>query len=427
MEKRKLLILGSDFGTLDMVKEAHRMGLYVIVSDTMESSPTKEEADEMWFVSTTDIDLLEKKCREENVTAVAYGASDFNIGNVRLLCKRLGLPVYCSDDYAWKVSRDKSEFKKVCLEVGAPVAKGYKLTDALSREELDQIAYPVIVKPVDLSGNRGMSYCYNEEQLIAGYRKARELSKNPVIVCERMLKGPELYVNYAIANGEAKLLYYTAEHNQPGQLHNMYSIINTTNVHMKTYLEEVDEKVKEVFKKIGCTEGIAWIEAILDQDGHFYLLEMGYRFGGEMIYVPWEKVSGFNSVRWMIETALGVKHSVADLPKDLEKPEKQVAATYYMFCKRDGIVGSIEGLDYVKSLENVNIDFPKRVGNSIRKDAPMGIIEIYAKDCDELCATIADINEKLIIKDGEGDNLIIVFDDYKTLQDEYAVGLKEFE
>lgn len=426
MEKKKLLILGSDFGTLDMVKEAHKMGLYVVVSDTMETSPTKEEADEAWYISTTDIDALEAKCRQEGISAVAYGASDFNIGNVRVLCKRLGLPVYCSNDYAWKVARDKSEFKKVCEEVGAPVAKGYTLSDHLTREELDKIEYPVVIKPVDLSGNRGMSYCYNEEDLIAAYKKAREASKNPTIVCERMLRGPELYVNYAIADGEVKILYYTAEHNQPGQLHNMYSIINTSNRYLKTYMEEVDEKVKEVFKKIGCTEGIAWIETILDQDGHFYLLEMGYRFGGEMIYVPWERVSGFNSVKWMIETALGVKHLVADLPADLVTPEKQIAATYYMFCNKDAVVGSIEGLSTIESMDGINIDFPKRVGNSVRKDAPMGIIEIYAKDCEDLCHIIATINDKLVIKDENGENLYVHFDDYKVLRDEYAEGMKEF-
>ena len=43
---KKLLILGSDFGTISVVREAHKMGLYVIVADLMETSPTKEEADE---------------------------------------------------------------------------------------------------------------------------------------------------------------------------------------------------------------------------------------------------------------------------------------------------------------------------------------------------------------------------------------------
>ena len=114
---KKLLIIGSDFGTIDIVKEAKKMGLWVIVADYFAYTPTKDLADESWTLSTTDIDALEQKCREENVSAIAYGASDFNIGNVRILCKRLNLPVYCSDDYAWKVSRDKSEFKKVKKEL----------------------------------------------------------------------------------------------------------------------------------------------------------------------------------------------------------------------------------------------------------------------------------------------------------------------
>lgn len=59
---RKLLILGSDFGTLQVVREAHKMGLYVIAADLMEISPTKQEADEAWLLSSTDTDTLVRKC-----------------------------------------------------------------------------------------------------------------------------------------------------------------------------------------------------------------------------------------------------------------------------------------------------------------------------------------------------------------------------
>ncbi|MBR5948717.1 MAG: hypothetical protein IKZ82_08765, partial [Clostridia bacterium] len=62
---KKLLILGSDFGTLQVVREARALGIYVIVADTMPTSPTKELADEAWLISTTDTDLLIEKCREE--------------------------------------------------------------------------------------------------------------------------------------------------------------------------------------------------------------------------------------------------------------------------------------------------------------------------------------------------------------------------
>ena len=53
----KLLILGSDYGTIDLLKAAKARGLYVIVTDLMRSSPTKDAADEAWMISTADIDL----------------------------------------------------------------------------------------------------------------------------------------------------------------------------------------------------------------------------------------------------------------------------------------------------------------------------------------------------------------------------------
>ena len=111
--KEKLLILGSDFGTISVVKEAHKLGMYVIVSDLMETSPSKEEADESWLISTTDIDTLTEKCKEDGVTAIMFGASDFNISNCRIICKRLGLPIYCDNDKAWLVARNKRIFKTI--------------------------------------------------------------------------------------------------------------------------------------------------------------------------------------------------------------------------------------------------------------------------------------------------------------------------
>lgn len=423
---KKILILGSDYGTIDLVKEAHKMGVYVVVSDTMETSPTKRAADEAWFVSTTDIDLLEMKCREEHIDAISFGASDFNINNGRKLCKRLGLPFYCASDRAWEVACNKSEFKKICKEVGAPIATDYYLSDSLTKEELSKVQYPVVVKPVDKSGNRGMSYCKNEEELIEAYKYARSVSDNATIIVERELHGPEFAVNYVMADGEIHLLYFSSEHNQPGELDNLYSVIYTTSGHLKQYIEEVNQKVIEVFKKAECKDGIAWVECMLDSDGHFYLLEMGYRFGGEMTYVPYECVSGFNTIRWMLEVALGVQHKKSDLPEPLNKAYKACAASYYMFTTCEGEIANMEGVEEIEAMSNTFLDFPKRVGNSVRYHAALGIIRIFGKDCDELCNTIAKINSVLKITDKNGKDMFIYYDDFDSIKQEYEQGLREF-
>ena len=422
----KLLILGSDYGTYDLVKRAKERGLYVVVADLMTTSPTKEIANEAWLLSTTDTDELEKKCRKNNIGAVLTGASDFNIEQSRKLCARLGFPVYCSSDRAWEVATNKRQFKDICKQVGAPIATDYHLSDALSDEELAAIQYPVVVKPVDLSGNRGMSYCSNETELKAAWKKARESSKNSTIIVERELHGPEFAVNYVMADGEIVLHFFSSEHNEPGELENLYSVILTTSEHLKQYIDEVNDKVIAVLKEAGCREGVAWVETIRDDDGNFYLLEMGYRFGGEVVNIAYEHVCGFSSLDWMIDIACGIEHTASSLPKPLTECECGVAAAYMLFAKRDATVGEIIGLEKVEALSNVYPDLPKREGGNVRFHATMGVLRISANDVEELIQTIKYINRNFAIKDTEGKDMFIYYTDFDSLRAEYNNGLREF-
>ncbi|MBQ7896882.1 MAG: ATP-grasp domain-containing protein [Clostridia bacterium] len=423
---KKLLVLGSDYSTAEVVKEAHNMGLYVIVSDLMNNSPTKKLADESWKISTTDVDLLTQKCKEENISAIMFGASDFNINNAREICRRLNLPIYCADDYSWKVARDKFEFKKICKEVGAPIAQDYHLTDELKKEDIEKISFPVVIKPSDKSGNRGMSYCMSSNELSDCYKYARSISNENIIV-ERMLKGKEYNVHYVLANGEARLLYFNSTHHQPGEKSNLYSLKITTTCHLKKYIEEVNESAKKIIQKAGCKEGIVWFDCILDEDDNFYFLEMGYRFGGVMTYVPYSRVIGFNVIKWMLEISIGVKHQAKHLPKELNTAIEGCAVSYHLFSKYDGEISEIKGLEELEKKENIYLDLPKRKGDLIRKDTNSGLIGVYGKNIEDVCETLKYINSNFKIYDSKSNNMFIIFDDYESLREEYYIGLREFD
>ena len=423
---KKILILGSDFGTISVVREAHKMGLYVIVADLMETSPTKEEADEAWLLSSTDTETLIRKCKEEGIFALMFGASDFNVWNARLVCKELNLPIYCESDYACRVARDKGEFKRICKAVGAPVAEDYYLTDALMENELRTVQYPVVVKPVDKSGNRGMSYCSNQEELVVGYKLARNISDREIIV-ERQLHGKEYNVHYVLADGHARLLYFSSTHHEPGEVENLYSFKCTTSHHLKQYIDEVNESAIAVIEKAECKEGIVWFDCIRDDDGHFYLLEMGYRFGGVMTYVPYEKVTNFNTVKWMLECALGVSHKEVDLPPALNTALLGCACSYNLFSRYEGEIANIDGLEEIEKMPNVFVDIPKREGNSVRLAACMGLIGIYGENIEIVCNCLRQINSLLKIWNRDGENVFIHYDDYDALREEYYMGLKQFQ
>ena len=81
---KKLLMLGTSYGTCEMLRYAKSIGVHTIVTDynEPEHSLGKQISDEYWMINTGDLDTLEAKCREEGVNAVVCGISEFNLADV---------------------------------------------------------------------------------------------------------------------------------------------------------------------------------------------------------------------------------------------------------------------------------------------------------------------------------------------------------
>lgn len=93
---KKLLMLGTSYGTCEMLRYAKSIGVHTIVTDynEPEHSLGKQISDEYWMINTGDLDTLEAKCREEDVNAVVCGISEFNLEMCMELCRRLSLQCY---------------------------------------------------------------------------------------------------------------------------------------------------------------------------------------------------------------------------------------------------------------------------------------------------------------------------------------------
>ena len=93
-------------------------------------------------------------------------------------------------------------------------------------------------------------------------------------------------------------------YHKEGYPSNCYSVTTTYTDNLDLYLEEVDQNIQAVFADIGCKEGIAWIEMMLDEDGHFYVIEMGYRMSGDMMALVHKNVCDFDSYAWLLDIAV---------------------------------------------------------------------------------------------------------------------------
>lgn len=422
---KKLLMLGTSSISCEMIKYARSQGIYTIVTDFKEpaKSVAKLISDEYWMINTGELDVLENKCREEGVTAVVCGISEFNLEMCMALCKRLGFPCYCTPE-AWHYSRDKVDFKNLCKEVGAPVATDYYLTDELTDEDLSKVVFPVVVKPVDMSGNRGVSYCHTKDELIKAWKYARSISKSDKMVVERMLHGEEWYSSYAFSNGEPRLLALNAMYAQPGEPKNCYTITTTVSNHVEQYIREINPYIIEVLKKVGCTEGYAWVQAMLDEDGHFYIIEMGYRLDGDMMFVPYKDMLGYDVVKELVDLACGKKSDINELPPNQEKAFTKCGVGMELWTNKDGILTEIIGLDEVAKVPGVFVETLHQIGDTIALHRPLANVCFTTDTIEEMCDMIDMVNKKVKFLNEKGEDTVIKYTDFGYLKQVYKEGLE---
>lgn len=417
---KKLLMLGTSYESCEMIQYAKSKGIYTIVTDPREpeESIAKLVADEYWMIDVSDIDLLEQKCKEENINSVICGVSEYCLEMAMELCRRIKLPNYCTPQ-AWHYSRDKADFKALCREVGAPIPEDYFLSDSLLEKDLKNIKYPVVVKPVDMSANRGISYCYTQDELVAAYKYARSLSKNPKIIVERMLKGKEWYGYYAIANGEIRQICLNAMEAEPGQLKNIYSITTNITDGVERFNSEINPFIIKVLKKVGCKEGIAWVQVMLDKDDHFYIIEMGYRLPGDLPDRTYPQLCNFDALKWLVDYSIGDKHTVEDLPPQQEHSYKKCICGYSLWTHKSGYIKEFIGFDEVIKIPGVEFYTIHNVGEHFDKHSTLGVITVVAEDCDDFCRKIDLINRTISIIDSDGEDVIIRYTNFEYLKNVY--------
>ncbi|MCR5795975.1 MAG: hypothetical protein K6G61_11600 [Solobacterium sp.] len=423
---KKLLMLGGSLSSKEIIQKAKKRGWYTIVTDMIppEFSAAKQEADAYWMISTAEVDLLEQKCREEGIDAVFAGVSEFNLDRVSILAKDLGLPCYISEG-TWEYARNKRLFKTKCIEKGIPVVPEYPVPDPDDADAWDRIVYPVVVKPVDGTGNAGLSICRNRQELIAGLRKASDFGDNPELILERYITGEETWNYYFAAEGVIRYIYSGTVYRQPGYPTFLYSFGSSAAAGVNDYLRKMDPQFSGLLKETGFREGIAWIQCIRDDEGNYYALEMAHRLSADTSGSILKKCHGIDNVEWMLDTALGIKHTADMLPEPIARPYRGATCVYYLFADHAGTIEKISGIDSLDP-EEFNVEMVRQQGDNVEQYRLMVKIVFSARTAREICSILQQLNRTIGITDDNGRDLAVRFTDYEAVMQRHK-GLMQTE
>ena len=287
MQKQKrLMLLGGLRYLVPVIEEAHRLGVHVITADYLPDNIAHQYSDEYCNVSIIDKDAVLQAARELHIDGILSHAVDPGVVSAAYVAEQLGLPFQCSYEAAC-ILQDKSLFRQFLAEHGfnCPHAKGYHSVDDALRD-VDFFDWPVIVKPVDSAGSKGVTRVDSPDALPAAIATALSASISKRFIIEDFLEKEGFSVGSEsfVVDGQ---LRYNAFYDQyfDDEAGNPYtpSAEVWPSVMLPEYQEEIKRELQRLVDLLGITTGLFNVECRVCTNGKAYLMEVSPRAGGNRL------------------------------------------------------------------------------------------------------------------------------------------------
>lgn len=412
LEAKKLLILGGGVLSIDIVLAAKRMGVYSIVLDwyDLDKSPAKQYADEYSMLSVADVDNVVKFIKEHGVSGVITGYTDSYLPFYIAICEKAGLPCYLTKENVM-LTLDKREFKETCKRYGIGTIPEYDLKKVVDYKSFFADKYPLLFKPVDNSGSRGIVACFNERDFEGAYMNSLSFSQKGDVLVEKFMNCDDISLAYTIRNGEIHLSVICDRFiKQTSNGGSVTAGLIYPSKYTSRFIEERNDKLKSMLTGRGFKNGVVFLQAFVD-DQDFYFYEMGYRLSGGRHYLFTKEQNGVSAVEMLINFAI-----TGDMGREIEREDPcfhQFCCQLSVLCDSDKIV-KISGVDEIEELPCViNVSLYYGVGDKVGTEGTsaqiFAKIHFTAENYNEIKETLQKIRAVLRVENSQGKNIVQKF------------------
>lgn len=326
MDRKRIAVIGANSFQDPLIRKAKEMGFETHVFAWKEGAVGAETADFFYPVSITEKEEILTVCRDIHPDAVATIASDLAAITVQYVAQRLGLP--CNSAVCVARSTNKFAMRKAFLEAGIPTP-GFLSLRAGETFDPGRLSFPVIVKPTDRSGSRGITKLDSPKGIGAALAAAWANSFEKRAIVEEFIDGEEFSCECISQNGTHTFLALTKKFTT-GAPH----FIETGHVQpaglSPALLEAVVSTVFSALDALHITCGASHSELKVTKDGQVRLIEIGARMGGDCIGSQLVPLStGYDFIRMVIEAAAGMPVTFA------KGPHYEAAAIRFVFGRED--------------------------------------------------------------------------------------------
>ncbi len=396
---KKILLLGGSAQQIVAIETAKKFGYYTVLCDFLPDNPGQYAADKFYQVSTTDKQAILEVAQKEGIDGILAYASDPAAPTAAYVAQMMGLPGNPYESVEILCNKDRFRAFLAENDFCTPKAKGYTDTEtAYADLATGAFRLPVIVKPVDSSGSKGVTVLRCKDDAKEALEFAFSFSRCHRVIVEDYIEKRHLYLiggDVFIIDGEI-VLWGLMNCHRDARVNPLVPVGKSYPLELEAADEEnVKNTLRRMVKILGLRNGAMNVELVVDVSGRVWPIDVGPRSGGNMIPDLLGDMFCADIAKMSVQAAMGE-------PIDGEFTAPQACyATHNLHSDRNGIYETIDfspELDthiYRKCLYKQSGEQVEYFDNSAKC---LGIIFMKFEDREEMRTILGSITDRITIR-----------------------------
>lgn len=329
---KKIMMLGANFFQMTAIKKAKELGYYVITVDYLPENPGHAYADEYHNVSTVDKEAVLELARSLRIDGILSYASDVSAATAAYVAEALGLPT--NPYQSVLVLTRKHLFRQFLNENKLHMPKGQAFDDkAKAREYFYQMQLPVMIKPIDASGSKGVIRVQNREDFESVFDEAMSYSIEKKVIIETFIrkKGYQIDGDGFLKDGKIVFFGVMDQHNNIERNPHAPIGLSYPSIQAAEHQKKAYGLMQSMFDLLQMRFGAFNFEYLVEENGDVCVLEIGPRNGGNFIPDTLEYALGADLAEASIRACVGDAYGEA-----LTCDKHLIASSYVIHSLKTG-------------------------------------------------------------------------------------------
>jgi biotin carboxylase len=344
-DKKRLLIAGGGYSDIPLIQAAKSLGFYVITSGNRPNDLGHRYSDECCLRDFSDEQAMLKLAKSLRIDAICACCNDFSALTASYVAEQMGLPGHDSYETA-QIIHHKDRYRRFALEYGipSPHGEGFESVEA-ALVALHKFLFPVIIKPVDLTGGKGISVITRTEDAKTALEGAFRLSRVKRVIVEEFIEGSRHGLSTFICDGRLVFYFNDNEHYYLNPY--LVSAASTPGNVSSVALEKLCKATEQIVSHLSLKTGIFHIQYILRGDEPV-IIEICRRAPGDLYTRFVQLATGVDYPSFIVRAAAGMDCS--------DLMQKNPTGYFIRQCLMTSRTGHVRGVTFDPSVSENVID-----------------------------------------------------------------------